>query len=107
MTTAQLAMDISDDTGLPLSTVLDMDLETLMWGYPGSEADELEETADADDFRWLDDEVGITADFAADDLLESDITGHTSEEYRRDAWEERYGVSYEDQGDEDDNQEEA
>ena len=49
MTNAALALEISDDTGLPLADVLDMDLEMLMWDYPGAEAEELEETVSASD----------------------------------------------------------
>ncbi len=101
MTTAQLAMEISDDTGLPLSDVLEMDLEMLMWNYPGSEADELEQTADADDFSFVDELDAPTFE----DILPSDFTGHTTEEYRRDDWEAGFGVSYMDQADDDDNPE--
>lgn len=51
------AEQISDDTGLPLVDVLDMD----PWSYPGSDADEAEGPRDADDFSHLGGYVPIEA----------------------------------------------
>ena len=108
MTTAQIAMDISDATGLPLSDVIEtmdfgefnatpasignMDANAMRWDT----VEELEHCPDADDFSYMDDAVGFTPDL----IRAEDITGHTAEEYRRDAF---HGVSY--VGHDDDEQE--